>query len=220
MSSYPKGGRHDNSRAARPNKRRFYGIQNEDDSNEPTEEGKSARKLFTAYSEDVRVKPMHFCRIIEFVSVFAAISEIAICKICKRTLNFEETGIRGIGFKIAMKCSCGVRVIDSGPLRNTGYEINHRVIFAMRLLGVGLQGLNLFLSIMDISKGLSINTYERVIQHIHEAAKTIFDAMCLRVVEEERKENEKKERLINNFTVSGDGSWKKGPLHPNTALQR
>lgn len=65
----------------------------------------------------------------------------------------------------------------------------------MRLLGVGLQGLNLFCSIMDISKGLSKNTYERVIQHIHEATKTVYDAMCLRVVKQEKEDNEKRATL-------------------------
>lgn len=161
----------------------------------------------------VCVKLTHFYRIIEFVSVFAAISELAICKVCKRNLNFEETGIHGLGFKIAVKCACGTRLIDSGPLRNTGYEINHRIIFAMRLLGIGLQGLNLFISLMDISKGLSKGTYDRVVQHIHECTKLVFDAMCLRVVEQEKKENEKRERPLLDFKVSGDGSWKKTRIY-------
>jgi len=157
----------------------------------------------------VCVKLTHFYRIIEFVSVFAAISELAICKVCKRNLNFEETGTRGLGFKIVIKCAYGTHLIDSGPLRNTGYEINHRIIFAMRLLGIGLQGLNLFVSLMDMGKELSKGTYDTVVQHIHECTKLVFDAMCLRVVEQEKKVNEKRERPLLDFKVSGDGSWKK-----------
>lgn len=79
----------------------------------------------------------------------------------------------------------------------------------MRLLGIGLQGLNLFVSLMDISKGLSKGTYNKVVQHIHECTKLVFDAMYLRVVEQEKKENEKRERPLLDFKVSGDGSWKK-----------
>jgi len=33
--------------------------------------------------------------------------------------------------------------------------------------------------------------------------------MCLRIVKQEREENEKRERPCNDFKVSGDGSWKK-----------
>lgn len=209
MSSYPKSAKDDLDRASRPKKRRFQGNRFTNKNREPVGQSASARKLETASQEDVCVKLTHFYRIIEFITVFSAISELAICKICKKNLHFEETGTRGLGFKIAVKCACGTRLIDSGPLRNTGYEINQRVIFAMRLLGIGLRGLNLFVSIMDISKGLSKTTYDRVIQHIHKSTKMVFDAMCLRVVEQEKGENEKKERPLLDFKVSGDGSWKK-----------
>lgn len=209
MATYPKGKKEESFRSSRPKRRRFHGNRYTDEDNEPVGQGTSARKLETASQEDVCVKLTHFYRIIEFVSVFAAISELAICKVCKRNLNFEESGTRGLGFKIAVKCACGTRFVDSGPLRNTGYEINHRIVFAMRLLGIGLQGFNLFVSLMDISKGLSKGTYDRVVQHIHECTKVMFDAMCLRVVEQEKKENEKRETPLLDFKVSGNGSWKK-----------
>jgi len=112
-------------------KRRFCGNRHDDGSNEPVGESTSARKLDTASNEDVCLKLSHFYRIIEFVSVFAAIADLVICKVCKHNMSFEETGSRGLAFKIAVKCPCGTRLINSGPLRNTGYEINHRIVFAM-----------------------------------------------------------------------------------------
>lgn len=53
------------------------------------------------------------------------------------------------------------------------------------------------------------DTYGSIINHLYDAAKIVFDAMCLRVVQQERKENEKRDKPCSNFTVSGDGSWKK-----------
>lgn len=53
------------------------------------------------------------------------------------------------------------------------------------------------------------DTYGSIINHLYDAAKIVFDAMCLRVVQQERKENEEREKTSSNFTVSGDGSWKK-----------
>lgn len=124
-------------------------------------------------------------------------------------MTFGESGIRGLSFKIAVKCPCGTCFIQSGPLIRNGYEINLRIIFVIRLLGVSLQGINLFCALMDIGKGLSKDAHDRIVQHIHVAANTMFDAMCLRVVKQEKEENEKREMPCNNFKVPGDGSWKK-----------
>lgn len=141
--------------------------------------------------------------------MFAAIQEFVICRNCKNNINFYETSPRGLGFKIAARCGCGTRFINSGPMINSGFEINRRIVLVMRLLGVGLQGLNLFCNMMDIGKGMCQDTYSSIINHLYDAAKIVFDAMCLRVVQQERKENEKREKPCSNFTVSGDGSWKK-----------
>lgn len=114
----------------------------------------TANKISTAKADDVVVKLNHFYRIIKFVSMFAAIQEFVICRNCKNNINFYETSPRGLGFKIATRCGCGTRFINSGPMINSGFEINRRIVLVMRLLGVGLQGLNLFCNMMDIGKGM------------------------------------------------------------------
>jgi len=58
-----------------------------------------------------------------------------------------------------------------GAIYTNGYEINTRIIFVMRLLGVSLAGINLFCAMMNIGKGLSKDAYNRIAQHIHEAVK-------------------------------------------------
>lgn len=143
----------DRSRTTRPKKREFHGNQHSNKSDETPAESATARKLATADREDVPVNLSHFYRVIEFVSVFTAIQEIAICRTCKREMKFEESGNHGLGFKIAVRCLCGIRFIQSGPLIRNGYEINTRIVLVMRLLGIGLQGINLFCSLMDIGKG-------------------------------------------------------------------
>jgi len=208
MSSYPKICKEDTYRPSRPRKRKFQGNQFTNKSGEALGESTSAQKL-AAGVEDVPVKLTHFYRIIEFVSVFSAIQDIVQCKTCRRSMTFDESGSRGLGFKITAKCACGIRHIHSGPFIRNGYEINTRIIFVMRLLGVSLAGINLFCAMMDIGKGLNKDSYNRIVQHIYEAAKKMFDEMCLRVVKQEREENEKREQPCNNFKVSGDGTWKK-----------
>jgi len=208
MSTYPKRGS-DPSRTVRPKKRKFHGNQHSNKSDEAPAESATARKLTTADHEDVPVNLSHFYRVIEFISVFTAIQEIVICRTCKRGMKFEESGNRGLGFKIAVRCLCGIRFIQSGPLIRNGYEINKRIVFVMRLLGIGMQGINLFCSLMDIGKGLSKHAYDRVIQHVHKVTKNNFDQMSVRVAKQERKENEERHLPSDNFKVSDDGFWKK-----------
>lgn len=96
----------------------------------------SAKKLKSACIEDVRTNPLHAYRIIEFLTVFTALSDILICSVCKQRVNFNESGHRGLGFKIVVTCRCGNREINSGPLIHTDYEINRRLVLVMRFLGV------------------------------------------------------------------------------------
>lgn len=215
MSSYPKGEKKTSYRQSRPRKRKFYGqgqadaTDNENKTDRRESRSASQKKITESISEKVTVSPSLCYRIIEFFSIFSCLSEILICGTCKGNVTFEETGIRGLGFKLVVKCRCGSRKIDSSPLMNTGYEINRKIVFVMRLLGIGNQGLKIFCNFMDIGAGLSENAYNKIYDHIHSATKKVFEFCCKKAVSEEMRENEKLERPLLNFKVSGDGTWKK-----------
>ncbi|KAG8236461.1 hypothetical protein J437_LFUL016912 [Ladona fulva] len=141
-----------NFRPSKPRKRKYQGNQfnvldaesSVDDVTETSEhaaeagtsEGAnvSARKIKTA-ADDIVVNLTHCYRIIEFFSVFSALSDISVCRKCKQKQTFGEVNNRGLGFKISVKCLCGTLLIKSGPFVNNGYEINRRIVFSMRLLG-------------------------------------------------------------------------------------
>jgi len=141
--------------------------------------------------------------------VFAAISDIAVCRKCKHDLLFGQSGDRGLGFKISVKCKCGALLIDSGPFIRNGFDINKRIVLAMRLLGIARAGINIFCGIMDLGQGLSQKSYDSIVQHIYASSKKFFEICCKKAIQEEIQLNETEERPILNLTVSGDGSWKK-----------
>lgn len=171
---YPKGSKDTSHRISRPRKRRFHGNQHFKNESDNLDTSISANKLNTASIDNIIVNPLHCYRIIEFLTVFGALAEIVICKVCKQNVKFEECGHRGLGFKIVVSCNCGHREIRSGPLINSGYEINRRIIFTMRLLGIGREGINIFCGLMDICQGISLSTYHSIIEHIHTAASLMF----------------------------------------------
>lgn len=204
-----KGNRESTNRFSRPRKRRFSGNQHTKDDGAPRGESTSAKKLNTAQSEEITVYQSHCYRILDFITVFTALSDLLVCKECKQSVSFAQSDNRGLGFKILLSCQCGRRQINSSPFINNGYEINRRIVFVMRLLGISREGINLFCSLMDLGKGISRNAYYTILQHIYDASRIVFLLLRKKAVREEQAENEKRERSLNNLKVSGDGSWQK-----------
>lgn len=172
----------------------------------------SAAKLHKSTTENIIIENSYGYCILEFFSVFSALSSVIVCATCKKSIKFSRTAPRGVGFKITLKCSCpDVHYIDSSPFINKAYEINRRLVVVMRLLGVGREGINIFCSMMDICQGLSITMYYLCMEHLHKAASSVYESLISQAVEEEKdltKENEP-HGDPTYLTVSGDGTWKK-----------
>jgi len=209
MSSYTKVSPENRSyRPSRPRKKHFRGNQFSDESDQ-IGPNTSKKKLLTASSETLPVVQIHCYRIIQFVSVFTVLSDLLICRECKQNVTFSEANYRGLGFKILLSCRCGRQEINSGPFINNAYEINRRIVFFMRLLGIARERINLFCNLMDLGSEISKNAYSGILQHIYNASKLVFEYLCKKAVEEEKRQNIERERSENILKVSGDGTWKK-----------
>lgn len=195
----------DNTRSKR---KRFSGNQFVDN------DGNKSREETTDFEgkpfEDISKNTNISYRIIDFFTVFVALSQMLICGVCKSAVNFKQTPLRGLGFKIVVSCRCGDREVNSGPLIANGYEINRRFILVMRLLAVSNEGINLFCNLMDISKGFAKGTYDKLNTHLSKSCKKVFEFCCSKAVKEAVAENEKLGIVPpRNLPVSGDGTWKK-----------
>lgn len=74
------------------------------------------KKLNISSSDDIIYNSQHTYRIVEFLTVFSTLAQILICKQYKQGIKFEESGIRGFGFKLIVKSACDCTEINSGPL--------------------------------------------------------------------------------------------------------
>jgi len=146
--------------------------------------------------------------IIHFQMLVTFLQENLKCKTCNGDISFSQYGVRGLGFQLCMKCRCGEKYLSSCPKIGAAYEINRRMVFAMRLLGVGIQGIKTFCGIMDLRKGLCNNSYYKIVSIIHIAVSTIFDLCTKKAAKEEQNLNKEKGKK-DELTVSGDGSWAK-----------
>jgi len=63
------------------------------------------------------------------------------------------------------------------------------MIFVMRLLGVGLNGLNTFVSLMDLSKSMSTNMYYAAVDNIFISVSSVFNEIIQKAGREENEKN-------------------------------
>ena len=115
----------------------------------------SAEKLKNATDDyKVNIDSTFEYRLIDFLTVFTAVSQIVVCRSCGSDVKFSDQSRRGLGYKIVAQCEkCPITVIPATPIiRKFAYEINRRIIFAMRLIGVGYNGLAKFCAFMDLPR--------------------------------------------------------------------
>lgn len=201
-----KGSRTSTGRSYQSRKKKHHPMNRYSMENEEASTSTSAKKLKSNEDTDFEVNASFGYRLINFVSVFSAISEVVKCKTCGGEVNFTETSLRGLGFKLKLNCvSCEPVLINSCPLINgRAYDVNRRIVFAFRLLGIGLAGIDKFCGIMDLPKPVFQSFYDRIVNVIHIAAKKICELSMKNAVEK-AKELDNAETL----TVSGDGTWRK-----------
>ncbi|KYM96705.1 hypothetical protein ALC62_00134 [Cyphomyrmex costatus] len=172
----------------------------------------SAKKLHLEEKIDVPRDTSIEYRILNFITVFAAISEYVKCKTCDGNVKFETASQRGLGFKIVLLCDkCASRSIHSSPFIEHSYAINRRFLFVMRVLGLGLKGATKFCGLMDMPPFLTQTTYDLIIKNIHSCVQVATEKLlqCACTEEKELTSEHQNDTNPTELTVSGDGTWKK-----------
>ena len=182
-SSVDQKGCHDTPiHRSRSKKRRFSGNRY---TYEQSTESTAAERLLRTEDDEITVDHTHEYRFIQFYSVFSAISTLIVYRNCKKDIKFNEASSRGLGFKIDVSCECGVSYVNSGSMVDNAYEINRRIVFVMRLLGVGMNGLNHFCSLMDLLSKFYNNTFPGCFENVTKPSKTVYEWSTQKAVTEE-----------------------------------
>lgn len=206
-----KGSRSGHPRNDRKRPAGFKGTNRHDIETDLTFASTSAAKILKKSPEfEVRIDQTFSYVILEFFLVFGALQGLLKCKKCDSDVKFFKKSIRGLGFKICVQCSCqDPAEIDSCPLIKNAYEINRRFCFAMRLLGIGINGIRNFVALMDLTANFNNNTYYGIVKILQIAVKSIYEAVVKKAGTEEKEKTLEAENRGDILTVSGDGSWSK-----------
>ena len=136
--------------------------------------------------------------IINFITVFNAITNVVVCKKCKSNVKFTESSKRGLRFKLVILCEkCKPTEIPNCPFVEKAYELNRRIIQAIRLLGICLNGIEKFCAFMDLPRPVFHSFYDKVVKTIGIAAQTVCKTSMEKAAEEEKKQkSENNESVI------------------------
>lgn len=202
-----KGSKAGNKNPNRSKKRKFCGNKYTSE-HELGSTSTAAKKLENSDDTcfDVEVDPTCGYVILDFLSVFSMLSVYLKCKVCNGDIKFSKLGIKGLGFKLCLTCGCGQKSIDSCARIGNGFEINRRIVFVMRLIGVGLAGINKFCGLMELGSGINSTSYYKILGHISTAVNTVFNLVTKKAISEEKEKQKKKGLPEDVLSVSGDGS--------------
>lgn len=148
----------------------------------------SAKKLKQSKNlYDIEVDEEFGYRIINFISVVSAISNIVVCKVCHSEVKFTESGKRGLAFKLIVTCQNYEKTeIPSWSFVNKSYEINRRIMLAMRLLEVSWHRIRKFCAFMELPRCTFHSFYDKIVKRMSTATNIVFKNSLVRAAEEKK----------------------------------
>ena len=106
---------------------------------------------------------------------------------------------------------CPDSLINSTPYIENAYEINRRITFSMRAIGIGYSGLKLFCGLMDLFPPVAKSYFSTLDELIRESSRKIGEIVMKKAATEELKITQEKKVFEDEkgIAASGDGSWMK-----------
>lgn len=155
-------------------------------------------------------------------SIFKEVS----CPKCyqQKLLLSENIGHKkGLSSMLVLNCSCGyVREFCSSNLCGKGYDINRRIVYAMRSLGQGHTGIEKFTTLMNMPRPMAVTTYNKIVDKMAAAASDIAKDTMAEAASALREMKLKNNNININepvdIAVSVDGTWQRRGFSSNNGV--
>ena len=97
----------------------------------------------------------------------------------------------------------------SSASAHQSYDVNKRVVYAMRACGQGHAGLETFTSLTNLPKPMTINNYDKIVSIIATKVKEVAEETMQETCEEIHKNLSADLNTVVDTSVSCDGSWQR-----------
>lgn len=149
--------------------------------------------------------------IVDLKTLMQSIFSLAQCKVCRSELEYDVPKRVGLAAKIVVRCSkcdSSGAVVSSPKLEynektHNLYDINLRLVYAMRSIGRGQSSANMFCAVLNLPKPTA--KFSRYMEYIIPAVKLVANQSMLDAIEETVEKNDGK----RDICIGLDGSWQK-----------
>ncbi|GFY14452.1 uncharacterized protein TNCV_1315061 [Trichonephila clavipes] len=150
-------------------------------------------------------------RMINIDILLSELSKYLICPNCNTKVVLKEKILYGLVSEFYVECyshthTCSTLTTfksSSVIASSKDYEVNTRITYAMRTVGLGFCGIKNFCTAMDLPPPVSQKSYERIMRKINLASREVADDSMKNAAKEEVSASGS-----NEICVSGDGTWK------------
>ncbi|GFV32960.1 uncharacterized protein TNCV_1746021 [Trichonephila clavipes] len=170
----------------------------------------SAKKLCKENYFDKEVRNSNQSNGYRMINIDIFLSELSkylICPNCNTKAVLKEKILYGLVSEFYVECySCStLNTFKSSSViaSSKDYEVNTRIIYAMRTVGLGFCGIKNFCTAMDLPPPVSQKSYERIQRKINLASHEVADDSMKNAAKEEVSASGS-----NEICVSCGGTWK------------
>ena len=141
------------------------------------------------------------------------------CQQQNMSLSENTTKKKGLSSMLVLNCACGY-LNEFYTSRNSGkgFDVNRRTVYAMRALGHGYTGVEKYMTLMNMPKPFTVNTYNKIVVKMATVAKEIALPSMNEAVKEIREKKGATDDEVIDIGVSADGSWQRRGFSSNNGV--
>ena len=152
------------------------------------------------------------------------------CMSSELSLSENEKKRKGLASCLYVRCSaCDYSKEFYSSIKNKqkSFDINTRVVYAMRSCGQGYSGFSRFVSLMDLPKPMTFNNYNKIVLNLTIAAKSVAENTIIDAAQE-LKDLKSNHLVLNSIpdhlpdvtdvAVSCDGTWQRRGYSSNNGI--
>ena len=133
------------------------------------------------------------------------------------TLKEQLEKKKGLASSLEIICSrCGYndnfytsRTLPYEGKGGKSFDVNARIIYAMRACGQGHAGVEKFTTLMDMPKPMTKNNYNKVVKKLVTATETVAKETMSDAIEELRSASSVSPDSVMDIAISQDGTWQR-----------
>ena len=122
----------------------------------------------------------------------------------------RKKGLASLLYIICSKCEYKNEFYTSTQQSDKSFDVNKRIVYAMRSCGQGYSGISTFSTLMDMPRPKTANNYEKLVKRYAKVSETVAEQTMTDAAQEIRSVvNDVTDDQVIDTSISHDGTWQR-----------